>query len=229
MKKLILIGVALVLMAGLVVGLGIANAGEGVPSSKATSQVKDIVIISETDADVTWQPILQTTLKTANQKDLFIDVSLECGLYTKTKAHTKYVDGTLVEDTTTASSAIEVRVLVDGHPVYPADVTFAAREQTLTVKLQGILGACSPGQPIVIPGLCVVGEEYVELILATMEANSFNFVCADVDSGVHEITVEAAINLDADEDAEAKATIGHGTITVEEVRMIKGAEWLVLE
>ena len=226
MKKLILIGVAVMLVAGLVVGIGMANAGDGVPASKAAAQVSNIYILDETDADQDWSPILTQTIKTANQKDLIIDVSLECGLYTKTRGKSKQdQEGVPIADSAMATSTIEVRVTVDGHPVYPdTPVVFAMRAQTLTVLLQGILDIC----PDPADGLCIVGEEYVELILNTMEANSFNFICPDVDSGVHEVTVEASINLDTVGDAVAKATIGKGSVIIEEVRMIKNPTELVI-
>jgi len=213
-------------VAGLVVGIGMANAGEGVPASKAAAQVSDVYILDETNADQNWSPILSQTIKTANAKDLFIDVSLECGLFTKTKGKSKQDQGVPVEDSAMATSTIEVKVTVDGQPAYPGNVTFASREQTLTVLLQGILDYCTEGDPY--SGLCVVGEEYVELILNTMEANSFNFIYPDVGSGVHEVIVWASINLDTIGDAAAKATIGRGSVIIEEVRMIKNPTDLVI-
>lgn len=222
MKKLIAICLAVMLVVGLVAGIGVAS-GEGHPASKATAKVSNINILSAwTDTSMTWTPILSQTIKTPNQKDLFIDVSLQCGLYTRTKGKSKNPIG---EDTAQATSTIKVRVTVDGHPVYPSEVVFCERAQTLTVKLQGILGECPDDGGFG----CVVDEEYVELILETMSANSFNFVAADLDAGVHTVTVDAAIDLVESGDAEARATIGVGSVTIEQVRMIKGEDYVILE
>jgi hypothetical protein len=213
MKKLIALGMAIVLLLSLGVGGAFAADNNPNASAKATAQVKDVTILDWSESDVDWTNVLTQTIKTANKKDLFIDVSLECGLYTKTKAKSKDFE----VGTATATAAIDVRVLVDGEPASPSDVTFNARTQTLTVKFAGLFDE----------GTETWTEEEVELILDTMSANSFNFVIADLSSGVHTVTVQAKIDTDVDGIAEAKATIGNGSVTIEEVRMIKGEEWLI--
>jgi hypothetical protein len=60
-----------------------------------------------------WTTILSNNLKTANQKDLFVDVSLECGLYTSTK-----VASSGKTDTSVADAGVQVQVLVDGSRFY---------------------------------------------------------------------------------------------------------------
>jgi hypothetical protein len=67
-----------------------------------------------------------------------------------------------------------------------------------------------------------------------MSANSFNFICAALDPGIRTVRVQARIETDIDVDpadgdtskstdppVEATATIGKGSVTVEEVRCIK--------
>ncbi|MHA2068268.1 MAG: hypothetical protein ACXABY_28230 [Candidatus Thorarchaeota archaeon] len=76
-------------------------------------------------------------------------------------------------------------------------------------------------------------------MLDTMSATSFNFVAADLEPGVHNIKVQAMIDLNGEAsdrveegEWEAKAVIGRGTVTVEVVRMINQSEllnWLELE
>ena len=69
---------------------------------------------------------------------------------------------------------------------------------------------------------CLDFEE-VELVLDTLNANAFNFVAANLDSGVYRVTVEAEIMTggSAQEGAfEAKALIGLGSMIVDEVRFI---------
>ena len=92
-------------------------AQSGQPSSKATAKVGDVNILDATSLG--WTTILSNDIKTANQKDLFIDVSLECGLYTQTEVKSK---GN--KDTSTAEAGVMVQVLVDGAPAYPDVVTF---------------------------------------------------------------------------------------------------------
>jgi len=213
MKKIIALGLAILLLLSL--GIGGAFAADNNPnaSAKATALVRDVTILDWTTSDQDWTTILTQSIKTANKKDLFIDVSLECGLYTKTKGKSK--EGAVV--TAIATAAIDVRVLVDDNPASPSDVTFNARTQTLTVKFAGIFDEDTEEWT----------DEEVELILDTMSANSFNFVIADLSSGIHTIMVQARIDTNVVGDAQAKATIGNGSVTIEEVRMIKGEEWLM--
>ncbi|NWF77511.1 MAG: hypothetical protein HXY36_02790 [Chloroflexi bacterium] len=211
MRKSILIAITVVL----VVALGAAAAvvgSEGNPSSKATCQVGYVEILNS--GDMGWTPILSNVIKMPNQKDLFIDVSLECGLYTKTLVKSKG----LVPDTSTAMALIKVRVWVDDDLAYPGEVTFNARTQTLTAKFAGMLVDDQ------------LTEEELELILDTMSANSFNFILDDLPQGTHTVTVEAMIDTETLAQlgvAEAWATIGNGSVTVEEVRMIKGEDILL--
>lgn len=72
----------------------------------------------------------------------------------------------------------------------------------------------------------------VELILMTMNANSFNYIHPDLTSGVHTVVVTAKIETacvkngapvvcGSDQFADAMASIGKGSMTVDEIRMIK--------
>jgi len=223
MKKSIVIAVAVALV--LVLGAGVVWASNSQPASKATAQVGDINIINSTDMD--WATILTQDIKTPNGKDLFIDVSLECGLYTMT--HVKSKGGQ--KDRSMAEAVVKVQVLVDGEPAYPGGVVFSYREQTLSAKFMGIFtGECLEVDPVnhtvTINYTCLEPEE-LELILNTMSANSFNFIMDDLTSGVHTIEVQAMIVTDTDVQAgtaAAWATIGKGSVTIELVRMIKGED-----
>ena len=240
MKKLFAVSLAVAL--ALTLGLGTASA----QSAKATAAVDELITISVATgpvnlADATevgnlpWLSILSQDIRTANNKDLFIDASLECGLYTKTRVKTK--GG--AEDTETADAGVRVRVVIDlgtddqrfaspDHGVLlgggteastGAGVSFCRRVQTLSAKLQGIL-TCLPGFPI--PPECLTEEE-IELVLSTLNANSFNFIAVDLSSGWHTIDVQAVgIAHASSADSEAIAYVGAGSVTIEEVRMIRG-------
>src|SRR3954469_21289650 len=95
------------------------------PSSKATAKVGYINVMSQISAPGTplvgpWQNILSNTLKTPNQKDLFIGVSLEVGLLTDTTVKSKMG----VSDTSKADAGVEVRVLIDGALAQPGVIVF---------------------------------------------------------------------------------------------------------
>lgn len=201
-------------------------------SAKATAVVTNLNVLDastlQAAQDDGWQTIMQNTVKTSEQKDLFVDVSLESGLYTKTQVKSK--GGT--RDTSVASASVKVRVLIDGNLAYPSEIVFNKRAQHLSAVFQGLLQDESGNSclavdletgAIVIDEDCLLPEE-VELILDTMSANSFNFLYPDAGTGVHTVSVQAKIETDTSFEsgsAEAAATIGHGSVTVEEVRMIK--------
>jgi len=99
-------------------------------------------------------------------------------------------------------------------PGYP--IVFEGRMQILSATLQGVLE----------DGV-VVGYEEIGLIIGTLSANSFNFIVADLDSGMHTVDVKAACVTGAFSQAgsaAAVAAIGLGSVTVEEVRMVKGED-----
>src|SRR5437879_3846452 len=83
-------------------------------SAKVTAKVGSII---QVDADTNsspsglspWHNILNNTLHTSQQKDLFVSVSLECGLLTDTTVRSK--NGT--SDTSVAAASVQARVIVD--------------------------------------------------------------------------------------------------------------------
>lgn len=201
---------------------GPTMAQSGQASSKATAKVGDISVINQTSMG--WTTILDNSIKTANQKDLFIDVSLECGLYTQTKVRS---NGN--KDTSSAEPTVMVQVLVDGVEAYPGPVTFCSRAQTLSATLGGILENCtdSNGDGDIDLNDCTLAPEEVELILETMNANSFNFILDGLMAGVHLVEVQAMISTSSSSgagSASANATIGNGSVTVEEVRLIQNED-----
>ncbi len=228
-KKIIAIGLAIVLVLALGVG-GVSAAGY--PSSKATAKITDIDAVNLVPTGTTvmgWTTILEQDIKTPNKKDLFIDVSLEAGLYTMT--HVKSKGGT--KDESMAKAVIKVRVWVGDELAYPGEVVFASRAQTLKAWFQGMVeDALVPdgnGGWIIDPEL--LEPEELELILETMNANSFNFIMPDLTSGVQTIKVQVMVASTTDwqeGSADAWATVGNGSVTVELVRMINQSETLDL-
>lgn len=230
------------------------------PSAKATAAVADVHQLvgsssgpASSDADTSgWVTILGNQIKTANQKDLFIGASLECGIYSDTLV--KSSGG--ITDTSLASGGVRVRVVVDpatanvgsvpsasgfyaspsaGHDVdvngnfshagEGLGVSYCKRVQQLSAKLQGIIDlsgtACFDGDPNTT---CTLTDEEIRLVLATLDANSFNFVAENLSSGTHLVEVQAKLDTSAVSQkgsSVGKAFIGMGSVTIEEVRMIK--------
>ncbi len=211
---------------GLTVAMAMLGAMAQAQSAKVTAKTAAMTLIPPTNTTSGWVTILANTIKTANQKDLFIGASLECGLYTLTKVASKNMKA----DTSVAEAHVHVRVLVDGNEAEPGEVVFARRSQELTAILEGAIGGCLSLQTnadgttsIVVDETCVT-PEVIEFIQHTMDANAFNWVAVDVPQGNHLISVQARIETFGAAElgqSEATATVGKGSMTVESVRLIK--------
>jgi hypothetical protein len=233
MKKLIALGMAIVLLLSLGVGGVFASDHNPNASAKATAQIDCLNVMSvayttEPDdvtdvCDAQGKKILEQTIKTANDKDLIIDVSLQSAVFTGTTVKSKNME----RDTSAAAAAVVLRVWIDkGKPgerlVFPGIIVYNARLQVLTAKLQGVI-------PDIWPGTITTPEE-IGLFIGTMSANSFNFIVDDLDAGMHTVTVEAACAswvMNQQGCAQAVAVIGLGSMTVEEVRMVKGEDAII--
>ena len=226
MKKLSIVFLAVVM--AVVFGFGSAFAA----NAKVSAQCGDVSFVKGGDPYTT---IFTQDIRTPNNWDLFIDVSLECGLTTNTKVISKQLAKAVAE----ATAVVKVRVLVDGVPAEPGEIIFARRHQTLIAEFAGDIS----GAIIVNPDLSVtidpelIEAETLQLILDTMAAHSFNFIAADVTVGDHTIVVQAELSyiesttgteLPAEATAAADAYLGNGSVTIEEVRMIKDED-VVLE
>jgi len=203
----------------------ISNAG---PSAKFAFSTSELSLISQTSGTNGWVSILAAPIKTPASKELYVDASLEAGLYTQTLVRSKNNK----KDTSTASVAIQVRALIDGQPMPPGTVTYAARTQTLSATLEGAIAGClsTVNNPdgtssIILDQDCVTPEE-IELILSTLSAASFNFVATNVPVGEHMISLQARISSSTsvqEGTATAEGLVGKGTMIVQTVRATRGA------
>ena len=205
-----------------------ATAADAQPSAKVTAKTSRLALLPQTTGTGDWVTVLSNQIKTANQKDLFVGVSLEVGLYTRTLAKSK----NMVSDTSLARGVVQVRVLVDDTVIEPGAVVFGRRSQSLSATLEGAIASCLTivDGVLVLDPDCVTPEE-IELILETMDAASFNFVGVDIPQGVHTVRVQARIDTAGSAEQgefEAKATVGKGSMTVESVRLIKDED-VILE
>src|SRR5213594_3986333 len=69
--------------------IGTADAQNSQPSAKVTAKTANFTLLPKTNGTGGWQTCLANTIKTANQKDLFIGVSFEVGLFNQTKVSSK--------------------------------------------------------------------------------------------------------------------------------------------
>ena len=244
MKKLSIVCLAVVMAVAFGYGSALA---ESQSSSKAAAATSLITLIEQTDVTGSWHTILGTAIKVPEQKDLVFHVSLECGLFTDTLVKSK--GGT--KDTSTADVNIKVRVkLIDeddnvtyANPNKDGGIVFASRSQELSARFGGIL----TDEDLVCTTNCVVDEttgetscittctindltveeEELQLILNTMNANAFNFLAPNLRSGVYTAEVEAEIDSSNSSEAgsaDAWATIGLGSLIVDEIRMENGSD-----
>ena len=235
MKKLSIVCLAVVMAVAF--GFGSAFAA----NAKVSAVCGDVSAVA---ADGEWHPIFTQDIRTPANWDLFIDVSLECGLTTDTTVVSKALARELAE----AEAVVMVRVLVDPGIIdkekiaNPGEITFARRHQTLIARFAGdISGAISvdPETGVVTIDLGLIEPEMLRLILDTMAAHSFNFIVPDVSVGDHKVVVQAKLYYLPDPaeyvpgdtaidpvatSAAATAYLGKGSVTIEEVRMIKGVD-----
>jgi hypothetical protein len=205
---------------------GLATEFRGTPSAQFAFSTSDLTLIEQTTGTSGWVTILAGKMKTPSSKEIYVSASIEAGLYTQTLVRSK----NLKKDTSTASVAIQVRTLIDGTPMPPGTVTYAARTQTLSATLEGAIAGCltivtNPDgtQSIILDPDCVTPEE-IELILNTLNAASFNFVASNVPVGTHTISLQARISSTTSVDtgtASAKALVGKGTMIAQIVRAVR--------
>lgn len=212
------------------IGFAVPASGQSAKNAVAVSDLTGCSIsaaklVPGTPAKGDWANVLKASLHTSQQKDLNIGLSLQCGLTTDTSV----ASSGGIKDTTGVEALIEVQVLVDdkvlGTWPYsgPSDpVVMARRAQTLWAKLSGIISIDPTTGAVTI-----TAPEEIGLILDTMDAHHFDWVVANVGVGDHTVSVNARAVLTCKEvtngTAAAAAYLGWGTLTVEEVRLVKDA------
>lgn len=221
MKRLITIALVVTLVAALLVS-GVVY-GSGMRASKATAVVGNITWLDPNTRS--WEPILDQPIKMAQHKDLFVDVSMLCGLFTQTEATAISQGGW---DEGEAVAKIMVRVYAEDedlvkHWASPtagfgnetAGIIFAMRQQNLWAQLNTYN---------------VTDNMTIGLALDTMDAHAFNFIIPDLDSGEYNVVIEAMTYSEPPVAAKGRnkgagdaawAGIGFGSVTIEQVRMAK--------
>jgi hypothetical protein len=219
------------------------------PSAKVTAQFRNLTGVN-LGAD--WTTVFKQLIKTPTAKDLFISASFEVGMTTNTAVMSKKLERAIAN----AEAKVEVRVIRDHNydqPVEPGEITYAWRKQTLVAEFAGLYdlwdAACVKTETdpdtgaitsiVFSEDAACFDAEYLQLILSTMNANSFNFIDVDVPQGTHSIEVQVRLTYHLDDGIDifdrpnladdilnssydgSTAWIGKGSVTVESVRMIK--------
>jgi len=211
------------LAVGLAVPVARTSQAGGLASAQFAFSTSQLDLIKWTSGTSGWVTILAAPIKTPANKEMYVSASLEAGLYTQTEVKSKNNK----KDTSTASVAIQVQALIDGQPMPPGTVTYAARTQTLSATLEGAIAGClrtvtNPDgtTSIVLDQNCVTPEA-INLILSTLNAASFNFVTSNVPVGDHIVSLQARISSSTSVDtgtAEATGFVGKGTMVAQIVR-----------
>lgn len=258
MAKL-LFRMSIVAVLAMCLGSGVALA----QAAKSAVKISELILLDETTSSIgTWISIMHgepVLLKNGSgKKDFFVGVSLECGMFTRTKVKGK--EGSSLEADATAG--VRVRVIMDqgtanqqiakpfaaptnlsGAGNFSEDfghgIIYCRRNQNLKAVLGGVLDECTttcvcndPTDCTVITceTTCTFTDEEIELTLKTLEASHFNFLLVDVGASgsTHIIDVQVQVDIgavaDSPNEAEATAIIGRGSVTVQEVRLIKDAD-----
>ena len=221
---------------------GVLTGGLFGQSAKNAVQVSNVTLLPYTGTNTAWTSLLTTNIQTSSQKDLIFGVSLQTGLFTKTTAKARV--GT-ESSTAMAKAGVDIRVCVSGlaassgaadcaglagyKMAEPGEVTYDKRFQELTVTLENALAGC---RDLNADGIIDIATEClgveVSLLLETLGAHHFTFALDDVGQGTHNVKVQARIQLDSSAtgiaSGEAKAMVGKGAVTVEEVRLVKGVD-----
>ena len=206
---------------------------EGMITPTGTGLSVDTDDESDDPDGISWKTVdgLSGTLHKAQRKDLVIDVSLECGIYTETEVKSK--GGNKEESNAEGSVMVRVKYTnIDsgdtGFMTTSEDVgiLFCQRSETLSAELQGLIDGCIDEDGHIINTLECLDDETISLILATMNANSFNFIKEDLPQVDYRVEVEAqlAVRGSAGNGSyAAKALIGWGSTILSEVRLVKRA------
>jgi len=208
-----------------------------------------------TSTDTGWHDVMASYIKTPNGKELAMDVAMQCALVNFTEAAVKTNGGGKASGKAASEGRLVVRVKVDDAnsdgSVIPSStryaepsndtsnvlgfsdpnsdhdgVTYCYRFQELALSVNEL--ACLDGSDDGDAAQCEIA---VSLLLKTLNAHAFNFVLADVTSGIKKVTVQARALADTDvfddagnlaqSSARGEAFLGLGSVRIDTVRAIK--------
>jgi hypothetical protein len=201
-------------------------------SAKHTVRLSELVLMPTVSTLTTnqtasgeWKDLLHTTLTTPQRKNLVMVVALEAGLHTTAPAPAR-PRGTTGEGSP-ARGTLELRLLVDGNAVAPGPLVLTESAQDAMTRYGDMLStSCSDndGDGTVVADECIFTGEEQRRLLRALALHAVSFALDDIDTGTHDLRVQARITVTsqgASGSATAGAWVGRGSITVEEVRLVK--------
>ncbi|GAC1438552.1 MAG: hypothetical protein NVSMB58_33990 [Terriglobales bacterium] len=143
-----------------------------------------------------WKTILAASMKRPGNKDLFLDVTAECGLFTGNQMD-PFADAT-----------VEVQVLVDGQAATPGPVSFCGKSNGF-VSPFSMLANCSSSSL----SSCGLTSSELNTIELSLRSHAFNFLYVNLPNGINSIVVQARVNEDSSV-GPAYGVIGKGSLEV---------------
>lgn len=156
--------------------------------------------------------LLAANIKVSTGKSIAINGSLETGLITETSVGS---NGGNKSSASASGSIVVTPVLKDSsgntYPVYPSQITYNSRTQTLTATLGQ---ACFQSATGVVT---CTGSQTIDLLLSTMSANSYLFIAPDLPEGVYTLSFNINVTTTATGDtissgATAQAAVYAGSL-----------------
>ncbi len=172
-------------------------------SSKSSGFMESGLNLSAAAGADAMEQIFSTQIKAPNAKELAIDLSMMCGLFTLTTVKSKGGK----QDTSVAEAAVRVDITVVGDDgdvatVVPSSAIYCSRGQVLSAKLGGIIENLAECTGLPDPDIeggyeeCSLTDEEISLGLKTLNANAYNFFALNL-PGSDVYTVTATVTLDA--------------------------------
>jgi hypothetical protein len=197
-------------------------------SARYTVRVRELFLLPAVSTPTTnqsavgeWKDVLQTTLTTAQKKNLAMRVELEAGMHTDAPTRGRAFPGEV-----SARGQLEVRVLVDGAQVAPGPLVISESTQPQMTRFGDLLSSCADtnADGTVLFDECIFTLEEQRRVLRALDARALSFSLDDIDTGTHDLRVQARVRVSsqgASGSASAGAWLGRGTISLEEVRLVK--------
>src|SRR5438067_400527 len=193
--------ISLLLFLGLALGAALAQSENA--AELATQDVGPVNVVLTSGA---WTPLLSADFKKPGKKDLFIAVSLECGLFTG-NASDAFAD-----------AAVVVRVSVDGHGTRPGVVSFCGKSNGSEAPF-ALLANCTSSSL----NSCGLTAEEQQQISRSLRSHDFNFVLINIPKGIQHITVQGKVATGATS-GPAFGVIGKGSVEAMVVNLKEEAE-----
>jgi hypothetical protein len=186
---------AFMLSLGLLVGLSSVLAAAQ-PVNASRHAVADVRAVNKVVTSAQWTTLLSTSIKKPGKKDLFLMVSLECGLFTGSAAEPF------------ADAAVVVRTLVDGAETRPGVVSYCGKSNGLMPPFTG-LATCSSSSL----SSCGFSSADRAEITRSLRSHHFNFLLLDLPKDIHTVTVQARV-MKGSAVGPAFGVVGKGSLEV---------------